>query len=71
MDTIAAIRLSLEERDELERRARSQRTRADVARRARLMLMLADGLPYTTIGTALGCSSATVALWKRRFAEGR
>ena len=70
MDTTAAIRLSSKERDELERRARSQRARADVARRARMMLMLADGLPYTAIETALGCSSATVALWKQRFVEG-
>jgi len=70
MDTTAAMRLSLEERDELERRARSQRVRADDARRARMMLMLADGLPYTTIEAALGCSSATVALWKQRFVEG-
>jgi transposase len=61
--------LSREERAELERRARSQRVRADDARRARMMLMLADGLPYTAIETALGCSSATVALWKQRLTE--
>ena len=70
MDTSAAVRLSREERDELERRARSQRVRADVARRARMMVMLADGMPYTAIERALGCSSATVALWKQRFVEG-
>jgi transposase len=34
-----------------------------------MMLMLADGLPYTAIEAALGCSSATVALWKQRFVE--
>ena len=38
--------------------------------RARMMLMLADGMPYTAIEAALGCSSATVALWKQRFVEG-
>lgn len=32
--------------------------------------MLADGKPYTAIEAALGCSSATVALWKQRFVEG-
>jgi len=32
--------------------------------------MLADGMPYTAIEAALGCSSATVALWKQRFVEG-
>src|SRR3989304_9366919 len=70
MGTSAAVQLSREERAELERRARSQRARADGARRARMMLMLADGMPYTAIEAALGCSSATVALWKQRFTEG-
>jgi transposase len=70
MVTSAAVQLRPEDRAELERRARSQRVRADDARRARMMLMLADGLPYTAIEAALRCSSATVALWKRRFAAG-
>jgi transposase len=70
MVTSAAVQLSPEERSELERRARSQRVRADEARRARMMLMLADGVPYTAIEAALGCSSATVALWKQRFTAG-
>jgi transposase len=70
MDTTAAVRLGPQERTELERRSRSQRVRADEARRARMMLMLADGMPYTAIEAALGCSSATVALWKRRFVAG-
>src|SRR5919108_2124673 len=70
MVTAAAVRLKPEERAELERRARSQRARADEARRARMMLMLADGMPYTAIEAALGCSSATVALWKQRFEHG-
>jgi hypothetical protein len=43
MDTTTVVRLSPEERAELERRSRSQRARADDARRARMMLMLADG----------------------------
>ena len=70
MDTTLAVQLRPEERAKLERRARSQRIRADEARRARMMLMLADGHPYTAIETALGCSSATVALWKQRFVAG-
>jgi len=70
MVTSTTVQLRPEERAELERRARSQRARADEARRARMMLMLADGMPYTAIEAALGCSSATVALWKQRFTEG-
>lgn len=70
MDSTAAVQLRPAERAELERRCRSQRVRADEARRARLMLMLADGVPYSAIQAALGCSSATVALWKQRFVTG-
>jgi len=56
-------------RRELEGFARSQRGRADVARRARAILMLADGHSYRDIEAALGWSSATTAKWKQRFLE--
>jgi transposase len=53
---------------ELETRARSRRGRADAARRARVILLLADGDSYATITAKTGCSSRTIALWKQRFA---
>jgi transposase len=56
-----------EQRTELEPRARSRRGRADAARRARVILLLADGDTYAAITAKTGCSSRTVALWKRRF----
>jgi transposase len=56
-------------RQELEGFARSQRGRADLARRARAILMLADGQSYREIEAALGWSSATTAKWKQRFLE--
>jgi transposase len=56
---------------ELETRVRSRRGRADAARRARVILLLADGSSYASITAKTGCSSRTIALWKRRFeAEG-
>lgn len=65
------LSLSTDERLELESRARSRKLRADAVRRARIILMLADARPYTEIEAALGCSSATVALWKKRFEQDR
>jgi transposase len=62
-----SLELTPTERQELEGFARSQRGRADVARRARAILMLADGTSYREIERALGWSSATTAKWKERF----
>jgi len=61
------LMLTTEQRIELETRARSRRGRADSARRARVILLLADGDRYTSITAKTGCSSRTIALWKRRF----
>ena len=61
--------LTAEQRTELESRVRSRRGRADAARRARVILLIADGHSYHAITTMTGCSSRTIALWKRRFEE--
>jgi transposase len=61
------LALTSEQRAELERRDRSRRGRADAARRARVILLLADGDSYATITAKTGCSSRTIALWKHRF----
>lgn len=59
--------LTTEQRTDLEIRERSRRGRADAARRARVVLLLADGDSYASITVKTGCSSRTIALWKRRF----
>src|SRR6187200_2515550 len=61
--------LTPDQRSELETRVRSGRGRADAARRARVILLLADGCSYATIAAMTGCSSRTIALWKQRFAK--
>src|SRR5215831_7684377 len=66
-----AIRLVPPERRELRARARSQVLRAGDVRRARLILMLADGESWLAIETALGCSSAYIQRWKKRFDDDR
>ena len=58
--------LSAEQRGALERRVRSGRGRADAARRARVILLLADGCSYAAIAGMTGASSRTIALWKQR-----
>ena len=65
------ITLSDAERALLDGFARSRKGRADLARRARAILLLADGAPYTQITAATGWSSATIAKWKTRFVATR
>ena len=59
------------ERRELNRRARSRAGRAEDARRARLILLLAKGESYTSISEKLGCSASFISRWKQRFLQDR
>jgi transposase len=59
------------ERRELARRVRARSGRAEDARRARLILMLAAGKSYREIERELGCASTYVARWKDRFQDNR
>ncbi len=59
--------LAAAERKELEARARSRNLRADDSRRARLILMLAQGASYREVEDRIGCDTRYVRLWKKRF----
>ena len=50
-----ALTLTTDERTELERRVRSLKIRAEDARRARVILMLAKGDSYSTIEATIPC----------------
>jgi transposase len=63
----ADIVLTREERTALESLARAGRGRADLARRARIILRLAAGDSYSSFAE----SSRTIAKWKQRFLEAR
>lgn len=63
------IALQTREREELERRVRSRKGRAEEARIARVILLLADGTPYSEIQGKLGCSAPFISKWKKRFAQ--
>jgi transposase len=55
----------------LQRLSRTGAGRADLARRARIILRLADGASYLDIARGLGESSRTIGKWKHRFLEAR
>src|SRR5438552_7329109 len=66
-----ALTLTTDERSELERRVRSLKIRAEDARRARVILMLADGQSYSAIEAAVPCYRDYINRWRRRFLEDR
>jgi transposase len=59
------------EREELETRVRSRAARADDSRRARLILLLADGVSYRAASEVLRCNHSYVVRWKDRFMDRR
>jgi hypothetical protein len=63
--------LTADEHTELERRVRSLKIRAEDARRARVILMLADGVSYSTIEAAVPCYRDYINRWRRRFLADR
>ena len=66
-----AIVLSDGERVELERRVRRRKSSHGSARRARIVLLAAEGLSNLAIAEKLGVSRLTVGTWRRRFAAKR
>jgi len=62
-----ALTLTANERAELERRLRSLKIRAEDARRARVILMLADGASYSTIEATVPCFRDYINRWRKRF----
>ena len=66
-----ALTLTTDERSELQRRVRSLKIRAEDARRARVILMLADGESYSKIEAAIPCYRDYVNRWRRRFLAAR
>ncbi len=65
------IILTKRERMELTRRARSRTGRAETARRARVILLLAEGATWEAVCHAVGCSRGFVATWSQRFVAER
>ena len=66
-----AIVLTVEERAELEQMTKSRTLPAGDVFRARLILMLADGLSYRKIQAQLETTAPTISRWKERFEKER
>jgi transposase len=62
-----AMILSKSERIELTKRAKARTGRAEDARRARCMLLLAAGQAWAQIRDKLACNDAYIARWSKRF----
>jgi len=69
MHSNTTVALSRRDREELELRSRSRSARADDVRRARLILMLADGETFDAVQQELDCSRTYITRWKSRFVE--
>jgi len=67
MFKVAAVVLSDDERVELERRARASTSQVRVARRARAILMCAEGVPLRQIASKVDLDQHQVGVWRRRF----
>src|SRR3954447_19741050 len=66
-----ALTVTTNDRTELERRATSRTIRAEGAKRAKVILMLADGTSYSTIEAMLWCYRDFINRWRRRFLADR
>ena len=65
----AALPLREGDRQELERLTRSTTVRAASARRARIVLLAADGVGNQEIADTVGVSRPIVNLWRGRYAD--
>ena len=65
------LKLSKSERTELQHQAEAREGRADSARHAKLILLLAEGLTWAEIRVRLHCSDSYIARWSKRFREER
>jgi transposase len=63
--------LTESERSELQKQVSARNGRADAARRARVVLLLADGLTWAEIRAKLDCNDSYIARWSQRFAAER
>jgi transposase len=69
--TAETITLTADERAELEQITQSRTLPAGDVFRARLVLLLADGLPYRTIQERLNTTAPTISRWRERFEKRR
>ncbi|HEY4790588.1 MAG TPA: helix-turn-helix domain-containing protein, partial [Actinomycetes bacterium] len=67
MPTVPPLVITEEERAELQRRVRAHTTRQRAVKRARIVLLAAEGVPNRQIAPIVGINQHTVSHWRRRF----
>lgn len=67
----SVLKLTEHERAELQHQAEGRNGKADSARHAKLILLLADGLNWAEIRARLHCSDSYIARWSKRFNDER
>jgi putative transposase len=65
------VKLSADERAQLESLSRSRSMSAALVQRAKIVLACAEGTPNSEVAARLGVHKATVGLWRHRFGERR
>ena len=70
MRTAAVVELNAEQRQSLERMARSRSLPARVVERARIVLLAAEGLENKQIAQRMGITPEKAARWRNRFLTG-
>jgi transposase len=71
MPVEGVMKLTKNERMELRRQASTRTGRADSARHARLILLLAEGLTWAEIRAKLDCGDSYISRWSKRFEADR
>ena len=67
--SVEPIELTGDERAELERRARAHTSTVREAKRARIIVLCADGVPLRRIAGEVGMDQHQVGVWRRRFLD--
>src|SRR5215203_5238005 len=67
MRVAVTIKLSAEQRQQLEKQARARSVSVRLAQRSKMILLAASGLSDVKIGAELGVKRQTVARWRSRF----
>jgi transposase len=70
MRVAAALALRTGDREKLARMAASRAVEAGLARRARIVLLAAEGLPHTEVARRAGVSVPVVREWRARYRSG-
>lgn len=61
------VEISVEDREQLERWARSRAGERRMVERAQIVLLAGEGQPATAIAQSVGCAERTVKLWRSRY----